>query len=319
MTVRYPSNSSINGLISVLLPVYNAETTISEALDSILNQTYKKLEVICINDGSTDNSLSILSRYAAIDDRITVVSRENKGLIATLNEAIELSNGEFLARMDSDDISRLDRFDKQVKHLLEHKDVVACGSAIAQFNECGHIGNSYKHTCHDILMFKSLRTVPLWHPTAMIRAQIIHQHSIRYDENYLHAEDVKFWFDLSKVGRLSNLPEITLDYRRSSSQISSKYKNQQRKSATKVRHQIYRYLCNEYSIDLSGRSEAITNRLPNDKDAIYVFLRFLATQVVDVSRLKKISLIFYAPLSLSKKIKLSKYALSNNKTIKFDG
>ncbi|MEJ2498929.1 MAG: glycosyltransferase family 2 protein [Sulfurovaceae bacterium] len=95
----------MTNLISVILPVYNGALYLDEAIKSILSQTYSNFEFIIINDGSTDNSLEIINRYTPIDDRMKVISRENRGLITSLNEGIEKSEGTYIARIDQDDVS----------------------------------------------------------------------------------------------------------------------------------------------------------------------------------------------------------------------
>lgn len=93
-----------NPTISVVISVYNGEKYLSEAIESVLNQTYKDFEFIIINDGSTDNSLEIIKKYQNQDERIVLISRENKGLVSSLNEGIEKAKGKYIARMDADDI-----------------------------------------------------------------------------------------------------------------------------------------------------------------------------------------------------------------------
>ncbi|HIP11775.1 MAG TPA: glycosyltransferase family 2 protein, partial [Arcobacter sp.] len=103
-----------NPMVSVLLSVYNGEKYLDEAIESILNQTYQDFEFIIINDGSTDKSLEIIEKYKKEDNRIVVISRENKGLIYSLNEGISQAKGKYIARMDADDISLATRFEEQV-------------------------------------------------------------------------------------------------------------------------------------------------------------------------------------------------------------
>lgn len=107
-----------NILISVILPVYNAELYLKEAIESILKQTYKSFELIILNDGSSDNSLNIINSFK--DDRIILIDRENNGLVYTLNEGINMAKSKYIARMDADDISLSDRFEKQIKHMEEN-------------------------------------------------------------------------------------------------------------------------------------------------------------------------------------------------------
>lgn len=117
-------------LVSVIMTVYNAEKYLCEAIDSILQQTYRCLELIIVNDGSTDNSLEIIAKYQKSDQRVHVISRKNRGRAQSLNEAIECSRGEYLAIMDADDISVLTRIEKQVDFLNCHRDVDFVGTKV---------------------------------------------------------------------------------------------------------------------------------------------------------------------------------------------
>src|SRR4051794_24772902 len=110
--------------ISVLLAVYNGGRYLRAAVDSILTQTFTDFEFIIIDDGSTDGSLATLREFAQRDPRINLVSRPNKGLTVTLNEGIALARGEFLARMDADDIALPQRFEKQIAYLRDHPECV---------------------------------------------------------------------------------------------------------------------------------------------------------------------------------------------------
>jgi glycosyltransferase involved in cell wall biosynthesis len=102
---------SSNPLVSVIMSVYNAKEYLKEAIKSILNQTYKNIEFIIINDGSTDNSLEIIKQYQKLDKRIVLINQENIGLTKSLNKAIKIAKGEYIARMDADDVSMLNRFE----------------------------------------------------------------------------------------------------------------------------------------------------------------------------------------------------------------
>src|SRR5262245_22908484 len=122
------SMSECNPQMSVLLPVYNAERYLRQSVRSVLDQTFSDFELLAADDGSTDLSLSILQEIASTDPRVRVISRENRGLVETLNELIGVSRGRYLARMDADDRCLPQRFDRQVAYLNEHPDCVAVGA-----------------------------------------------------------------------------------------------------------------------------------------------------------------------------------------------
>ena len=125
----------MNCIVSVVMSVYNSEKYLPEAIESILNQTYTNFEFIIINDGSTDNSLRIIKEYANKDKRIIVISRENKGLIFSLNEGIEVSKGKYIIRMDADDISLPNRLKIQLDFMEKNKDIAICGTVAITFDE----------------------------------------------------------------------------------------------------------------------------------------------------------------------------------------
>lgn len=111
--------------ISILLPVFNAERYLREAIKSLLNQTYDNFELLIVDDGSTDNSMKIASEFG--DSRIRLLPKKHSGLIETLNYGLEHARGQWIARMDADDAALPDRFDIQMKYILSHNDAVAVG------------------------------------------------------------------------------------------------------------------------------------------------------------------------------------------------
>jgi glycosyltransferase involved in cell wall biosynthesis len=119
-------------LVSVVLPVYNAQRYVAAALESVLGQSMSDLEVIAIDDGSSDGSLAEMERIAAADARVRLVSRPNRGLVATLNEGVAAAGGEWIARMDADDVSLPERFATQLDFMQSAR-VDVCGSAVANF------------------------------------------------------------------------------------------------------------------------------------------------------------------------------------------
>ncbi len=207
--------------ISVLLPVYNGEKYLGDAIKSILAQTFSDFELIIIDDGSTDNTPSIIKYYASIDPRIVVVSRQHRGLGASLNEAIDLARGEWIARMDSDDIAFPDRLLRQLSH-LEQTQADFCGGAIEYFGS-RNCHRFYPKT-HEACGVQILFTVPIAHPTALGKQSAFAK--IRYDEKVLHCEDYDFWQRAWAMGyRMTNVSDIILRYRIHNCQVSSLYKD----------------------------------------------------------------------------------------------
>ncbi len=200
--------------ISVCLPVYNAERYIAEAVESILGQTFGDFEFLIIDDGSTDGSRRILERYAAGDPRIRLVSRPNGGLVSALNELLGMARGEFIARMDADDIALPERFERQIAYLRDHGDVVALGTQILLIDPRGapltEMPLDLEHEDIDRAHLNGVTV--LCHPTILARtASVLGVGG--YRPGYFPGEDIDLWLRLAEVGRLANLPEILVKYR----------------------------------------------------------------------------------------------------------
>jgi glycosyltransferase involved in cell wall biosynthesis len=218
--------------ISVVMSVYNGEKYLDEAIESILNQTYTNFEFIIINDGSKDRSLKIIEYYKNKDERIVIISRENKGLIASLNEGIERAKGKYIARMDADDISLPTRFEEQVNY-MESNDVVLCGTFIELFGTESKV-RKYPVSDSDIRSFFIFRS-PFAHPSVMMDAKIVK--SIKYNKDFIHAEDYKLWAEFLQHGKAVNIAKVLLKYRVTAEQITSKYGDISVETSKKVRRE----------------------------------------------------------------------------------
>jgi len=214
--------------ISVLMPVYNAERYVAEAVESILNQTLGDFEFLIIDDGSTDRSLRILQRYAAADARIRLISRTNEGLVATLNELLALAQGELIARMDADDVALPHRFAQQVDFLRREPTVVCVGGAQDKIDEAGRMLIHHEDPLHDaeIQRMALCGRVPINHPSAMMRREAVLQVG-GYDATLYPAEDLDLWLRLGEIGKLANLPETVLKYRQHANSVSEKRQTEQ--------------------------------------------------------------------------------------------
>ena len=196
--------------ISVVLPVYNGEQYLAEALDSILAQTFADFELIVIDDGSTDGSLSLLQEYEKRDARIRLVARENRNLATTLNDSIALAKGEWIARMDHDDIALPHRFERQLEW-LEQTSADICGSWIRTFGDTlPRVRRGY--TGSEALRLQLLFNSCFAHPTVIARRRILEKYP--YDSSSIHAEDYDLWTRLAAAGiPFTNFPGVTLHYR----------------------------------------------------------------------------------------------------------
>ena len=224
-------------LISVLMPVYNGEAYLREAIDSILGQTFTDFEFLIINDGSTDGTKDIILSYT--DPRIRYIENEqNLKLIATLNKGIDLCQGKYIARMDADDVSVPERLQKQVEYMEANVTVGILGTGFTSY------GSSSKETCfypssHDEIATMLVYQTTFSHPTVMIRTSVLRQHNVRFDPEFLHAEDFELWIRLIGVTKGANLQESLLNYRMHDTNISKQYADIQERNTVKA---IGRYL-----------------------------------------------------------------------------
>jgi glycosyltransferase involved in cell wall biosynthesis len=209
--------------VSVVMAVYNNRRYVPEAVESILNQTFKDFEFIIIDDGSTDGSGEWLEHRAKTDVRIRLVRQENRGLTKSLNIGCSLVRGDFIARMDADDVSYPNRFSIQIEVLKSCSDVVALGSQIRYIDAGGvplfirrlPLEHEEIEQCH----------LAKWggfinHSSVMMRRNALEAVG-GYDEKFPKAQDYDLWFRLGRVGRLANLPEVLLDYRHHRAAASS--------------------------------------------------------------------------------------------------
>lgn len=202
-------------LISVILPVYNGEQYLVEAIESILFQTLQDFELIIINDGSTDKSLDIIKYYAMQHTMIYVINRENKGLVASLNEGIAYAKGKYIARMDQDDISLPTRFEKQVD-LMEKENLDICGCHFFMINESTNYIDARVVSCDQKLNQLILaRAVPFAHGSIIIRKSFLANKCLEYGQTkYAKAEDYALWTTCAEKGaKISNVNDFLFKYR----------------------------------------------------------------------------------------------------------
>jgi Glycosyltransferases involved in cell wall biogenesis len=204
--------------VSVILPVYNAERYLSDAINSIVGQTFTDWELVIINDGSTDGSDQIISKFT--DSRIHYYqNEENLGLIKTLNKAITLCCGEYIARMDADDVCLPIRFEKQIDFLDKYPGYAMCGSWVNVIDENSlEKGKIINFTNNEYLQIHLLFSVPFVHPAVMIRADVLRNNL--YDETFSHIEDYELWCRIADKYRVANVPYYLLNYRWHSTNIS---------------------------------------------------------------------------------------------------
>ncbi|SNS17611.1 glycosyltransferase family 2 protein [Tropicimonas sediminicola] len=209
-------------LVSILLPVFNASRHLPLALASLQLQSHDDLEIIAIDDGSTDDSAAILRRAAASDSRIRVVQRENRGLIATLNEGLDLARGDFIARMDADDIAYRDRISTQLAAFAAEPGLAMCGT---HFDTIVPRGAALPPNTPDVTESLELRVLSrfctiLRHPTVMFRRSAIPEGVLRYDPAYPCAEDFDLFRRIAELCPVRQLDTPLLAYRLHAESVS---------------------------------------------------------------------------------------------------
>lgn len=202
-------DKNIKPKISVLLPAYNCRSYIEESVESILNQTFKDFEFIIIDDKSTDGTLEYLESLT--DERVIIVKKpKNTGYTMSLNIGLLMARGKYIARMDGDDISLPDRFEKQVKLMDSNPNVILCGG---RYQVIGSDLKFIPKTLNDDLIVDLIENSPIAHPTVFLRKDVLNNNKIMYDSEYEPAEDYKMWTLISEYGEMVNLPDILLLYR----------------------------------------------------------------------------------------------------------
>ncbi|WP_378953192.1 glycosyltransferase family 2 protein [Pelosinus sp. sgz500959] len=220
--------------VSVIMPVYNAEAYLSEAIESILGQTFVDFEFIIIDDGSTDGSLNIIKTYS--DPRIVVVCNEtNLKLIPTLNKGLNLAKGQYIACMHADDISLPERLTRQVEFMDQNPNICVCGTWVELFGDCEQV--FWRFTAPpDEVKCMLLFGCCIAHPSVMLRRTIV-EAGLGYSPLYPHAEDYALWVQIAQNYEIANIPEVLLKYRRSEGQVSSKYAGQLMEIALKIQRE----------------------------------------------------------------------------------
>ena len=233
------------------MPVYNSANSLEVAVNSILNQSFKDFELIAVNDGSKDNSLEILEKISSFDSRLKVYSKSNGGIVSALNYGIDHCNGEFIARMDSDDISKKNRFIDQIEH-LEFKNLDLIGSNITTFKDGSLIKTGKKYPEGLKLNTHILFNSPFAHPTILGKSECFQE--FRYSNNLGIAEDYKFVSDLFVNGkRLGNIDKTLLLYRKSSYQLTVSKKQEIASSRLRISEDVISKICSSYDEDIFKR------------------------------------------------------------------
>ena len=243
--------------ISVLMSVYNSASYLKEAMDSVLNQSFPDFEFIIVNDGSTDKSAEIIQSYK--DDRIFLVQNEtNKGLIYSLNLGLDLVRGEYIARMDADDVCMPDRLKIQLAFMELSQKVGVLGSDYISFS-----GSSSKHVStyagSDVIKGFLLFSATFCHPSLMIRKSVIDENNFRFSIEAKHVEDYELWTRMSFSTEFESVKIPLLKYRSHSNQVSNTYRELQKKNSDKVRFEYLKKLGFEFTEKQLGIHQLVSS------------------------------------------------------------
>ena len=224
--------------LTVLMSVYNGEKYLREAVDSILSQTFRDFEFLIINDGSSDGTAQILESYD--DPRMRIVyNEENIGLTRSLNKGLKLARGEYIARMDADDISLPERLEKQVEFLDAHPEVGVLGTWVEVIDGEGTVGQVWRSpqvpTSPALLNWTLMFHNCLPHPSAMMRLRVIEGMG-GYDPEIRYAQDYDLWARASLITDLTNLSQVLLRRRVAAEAVTGRHFQAQEQVAVRVMH-----------------------------------------------------------------------------------
>lgn len=267
--------------ISAVLPVYNGEAYVREAVESILAQTFTDFELIVINDGSTDGSGVILQELAARDPRIVLVERANGGLVSALNEGIERARAELIARMDADDVAMPERFALQHARMEAEPGLGLLGSFIRIMDKTGRIirQGDYPVSTAETARFLE-RGCPVAHPTVMMRREAVLKAG-GYRKLFSHCEDYDLWLRISELGYgIANLPQPLLNYRMHGANVSAVHREVQELGTmiALLAHRARLAGLPDPAVGVdrlhAGLIEAVPKYLRQDVDAAFFVLRY---------------------------------------------
>jgi glycosyltransferase involved in cell wall biosynthesis len=235
------STSSSLPLVSVVLPVYNAGPYLGEAIQSILNQTLKELELLVVDDCSTDDSLAVARRYEAADPRVRVLASPiNHGRSFVDNWGQDEARAAYIAKMDADDVARPHRLQTQYDFLESHPEVALTSSNLQTFGESNTVF-TYPLSADEVRSFL-LFNMPVGNPAAFFRRSLITEHGLRYDENIKETfgEDYEFVARVARVATIVNQPEILLNYRTFPASMKADFHARRTEKSNQIRERVLR-------------------------------------------------------------------------------
>ena len=219
--------------VTVLMPVYNCERYLREAINSILQQTFTDFDLLIIDDGSTDESVAVIQEFC--DSRIQLVHNgANLGVIASLNKGLGLARGEYVARMDGDDVCLPGRLAHQVAFMEAHREIGMCGTWVEIIGEPS--GQIWRYPCDpDTVKCSHIFGPVLAHPSVMMRRTFLNETRLLYDPLFKHSEDFDMWVRASEYTSLANIGKVLLRYRLHPQQVGRLHSEEQVATAGKIR------------------------------------------------------------------------------------
>ena len=241
-------NDFLKDKVSIILPTFNSEKYLNQTLQSIIKQNYKNFELIVIDNFSTDKTLSIINNYLSHNLDIKVFKFRSNNLAKALNFGLNNAVGEFILRIDSDDLIRRKRIDKQVKFLKKNKDYHIVGTNALRFEQYKFIIKPFLINYNDVdLKLSMIFNSPFIHPTIMFRSSFIKKNKILYDENYNECEDYNLWYKIMDLTKFKNLSYFGIFYRVHQNSASFKKKDKLEKFFKITNNK----LINKYGLDFS--------------------------------------------------------------------
>ena len=220
-------------LVSVVMPVFNGETFLPEAIESILGQTFGGFELLVVDDGSTDGSRDVAARFARLDSRVRTVCGGHRGAVACMNEGVRRSRGQWVARMDQDDIALPDRLAVQLEWAAGNG-LDVCGGQAERFG--ARDGMLTFPDCHEAIAREMLFRCAVLYPTALVRTSLLKENGGITDCTF---DDYELFTRLALCGRLGNVPSVLLRYRKHEEQTSRQRKKEMRKDFQRFRFRYF--------------------------------------------------------------------------------
>lgn len=248
-------------LVSIVLPVYNCEKYIESAISSIISQTYTNWELLIIYDKSDDKSLDIINSMIELDRRLNLIYNPSKGLISALNHGIKLAKGDYIARMDADDISLPKRIELQIKHMYNNE-LDVCGSHHFIIDKNGEDqGFSYVPLTHEDCFIRLLSAVPFAHPSVIIKKEFLEINNLYYGINTDKlAEDLDMWINMfNHSAKFGNVDQFLIKYRILKTSLSRQNKNQLMKQSLKFYSSFFKKNINRISEILNKKLDFKNN------------------------------------------------------------